>query len=215
VNTRLLGIGWGPWREAYPSPSASSCALACAAPWPSMRSSTPGARTRNQSFPRAHISTVPWGVGMLTKGPAVLVSHASGSRLTGRDDGRGGVAVSQRLKVLSLLRHAGDTGVTNAVFLDWRIPRFSARILELREEGYEIRTDTEDHSRVRYTLVSEPAEGVLDAGVERTTDRGAAGVLLPPQLTASDSAGSSLSTGPDRLFDMEPERVGHYDREAA
>jgi hypothetical protein len=144
--------------------------------------------------------------------------------------------VSQRSKVLRLLQQAGDRGVTNAVFLDWRIPRFGGRIFELREEGYEILTEAEGHSRVRYVLVSEPdvertssnpPDPPADApssGVGATAQSrgskapgvsGGAGLITRAPAAGSLDGDSSLSTGSDRLFEMEPERVGHYDREAA
>jgi Helix-turn-helix domain len=112
-----------------------------------------------------------------------------------------GENMSQRHKVLSLLRHAGDAGVTNAVFLDWRIPRFSARICELREDGYEITTGAEHNSRVRYTLVSEPdVEG----------DRGGVSEGIPP-LSEPGTSTVALDAEQPALFEVAPERVGHYD----
>jgi Helix-turn-helix domain len=138
--------------------------------------------------------------------------------------------MSQRHKVLSLLRHAGESGVTNAVFLDWRIPRFSARIKELRDEGYEIRTEGQTNSRVRYTLLSEP-------DVERTAssppDQPANAPHSAPATDVWSHVGSksgvvSGETGPitrvsasgsldaGRLFDPpEPKRPGHYEDIAA
>lgn len=141
--------------------------------------------------------------------------------------------MSQRLKVLSLLRHAGDTGVTNAVFLDWRIPRFSARIRELREEGFEIRTEGQNNSRVRYTLVSEPdveragSSPDLPPGARRSLAPAAsslgAGVEHPIDIPSSHPCrgGPGRSGAPvdgvlssERLFDMEPERTHHYEEAA-
>jgi hypothetical protein len=139
--------------------------------------------------------------------------------------------------VLSLLRHAGDSGVTNAVFLDWRIPRFSARIRELREGGFVIETEAEHSSRVRYTLMSEPdveragsspglpagtrgapVAGLLGTGVEGDGGEGSpdAGDASSGRHPSSVGAGHPVvALSSERLFDMEPERVGHYDREAA
>ena len=63
--------------------------------------------------------------------------------------------MTQRLSVLQYLRQAGERGVTNGFFADKHILRYSARIWELREEGFEIRTEAKAGT-VRFTLTGEP-----------------------------------------------------------
>lgn len=62
---------------------------------------------------------------------------------------------SQKQRVLSLLRAAGLKGVRTNEFLAERLPRFSARLLELRHEGHliEKRPDPQSASGMIYTLV--------------------------------------------------------------
>jgi hypothetical protein len=136
--------------------------------------------------------------------------------------------MSQRLRVLQLLRHAGDRGVTNGEFVDWRILRYSARIHQLREEGCEIRTEAGPGSRVRYVLVSEPsvertasyspdppASPPMVGGVAVVpTDDGRKAPVAPGDagLITRASTGGSLSTG--TLFDVEPQHTGHYEEAA-
>lgn len=70
---------------------------------------------------------------------------------------------SQRNTVLKLLQHAGPEGVPTSTFLDQRIPRFSARIEELRNAGYEIQSLRQKASSWRYYLITEP-EGANTGG---------------------------------------------------
>lgn len=70
---------------------------------------------------------------------------------------------SQRDTVLQLLRHAGPKGVPTSTFLDQRIPRFSARIEELRNAGFEIQSLRQKSSSWRYYLITEP-EGANTSG---------------------------------------------------
>lgn len=48
---------------------------------------------------------------------------------------RGVLGVRQRDRVLGALKLGPTCGTT---FLEWRIPRYGARVYELRQEGYEI-----------------------------------------------------------------------------
>lgn len=105
---------------------------------------------------------------------------------------------TQRSRVLSLLYAHGKLGATTADFLEARIPRFSARIEELRKQGYEIQTSRERKGSYRYTLVSEPQldgapgshSSARPAGVNRDpSDKGSeAGSLFTPEAPASSSA---------------------------
>lgn len=62
---------------------------------------------------------------------------------------------TQKERVLHLLEQAGSRGVRTNEFLTDRLPRFSARILELRNEGWVIenRPDAYSANGVIYTLV--------------------------------------------------------------
>jgi hypothetical protein len=59
--------------------------------------------------------------------------------------------VTQQAKILRMLRVAGKRGVTSNEFLQAHLPRFSARILELRKRGYRI--ESERGKVWRYRLV--------------------------------------------------------------
>lgn len=65
--------------------------------------------------------------------------------------------VNQRTRVLTMLQTAGERGVTSSEFYAAHLPRFGARLLELRERGYVIETARLSDSVWRYTLLHEPA----------------------------------------------------------
>lgn len=69
------------------------------------------------------------------------------------------VALTQKQKVLGMLRAAGRFGVRSDTYLAEFIPRAAARICELREDGWEI-TSEREHQFVRYTLQEQ--RGVAD-----------------------------------------------------
>jgi|ERR1700684_1252308 len=108
--------------------------------------------------------------------------------------------MSQRTKTLALLRNAGDRGVTNSEFIDWRIFRYAARLHELREEGFEIRTEVFG-SKATYKLVSEPG---VDDGRRVAPETGS----LSPGL-----GGPAAVVSADRLFEERP--LNPYEAEAA
>ena len=64
--------------------------------------------------------------------------------------------MTQIEKVKQMLEDAGDSGVTTQEFLQAYIPRFSARILELREQGLDIETLPYKKSCKRYVLHEKP-----------------------------------------------------------
>jgi hypothetical protein len=70
------------------------------------------------------------------------------------------VAVTQQDRVLHMLRTAGARGVTNAQFATAYLPRFSARIKELRERGFDITTERLGEGRFRYVLHTTERAGV-------------------------------------------------------
>jgi hypothetical protein len=61
--------------------------------------------------------------------------------------------VTQRERVLRMLRTAGRNGVRTGDFLAAGLPRFSARLIELREDGHQITGVRESDSSWRYTLI--------------------------------------------------------------
>lgn len=65
--------------------------------------------------------------------------------------------MSQHDTCLSMLKSAGSAGVTTQQFLQAYIPRFSARLLELKQEGYDIQTLPYKGSCKRYVLKMAPA----------------------------------------------------------
>lgn len=68
--------------------------------------------------------------------------------------------LTQKETVLRDLQEAGDEGVHGFYWLGKYIPRYGARIYELRQEGYNIRSEHEGHG-VRYFLEEDaPAVGV-------------------------------------------------------
>lgn len=121
--------------------------------------------------------------------------------------------MNQREQVLAMLKQAGDRGVTTADFLGAYLPRFSARIKELRDEGHTIRTERLSQSSSRYIFVAP------DKGVTNTADQHpSAGSAVPKGGRKSDGAPPVPSEPPAGLFDMEPEKprpVSHYEWEAA
>lgn len=64
--------------------------------------------------------------------------------------------MSQQTRVLWMLKHAGERGVTSSEFLDAHIPCFSARIRELRMEGHEITSERISKERHTFTFRLEP-----------------------------------------------------------
>lgn len=60
--------------------------------------------------------------------------------------------MTQREQVLRMLREAGEDGVSTAVFLAAHLPRYSARILELRREGHAIESIRVREGSWRYVL---------------------------------------------------------------
>lgn len=100
--------------------------------------------------------------------------------------------LTQRDRVLFALRDAGAHGLRSDVFLKLAIPRYAARIWELKRDGYKITSEPEQQF-CRYTLVgssaspsagplagatsgeSNPLVGSCDAGPPWVADAGIAG----------------------------------------
>lgn len=129
--------------------------------------------------------------------------------------------MSQKQIVLSMLERAGERGVTSNEFFAEHLPRFSARLYELRNEGHNITTSPSDNGFV-YTLVGgqdgskgtcAPRVAVLTSGQSpdpvSERDMDAAGTITLRQvcpaasesstacgLDAAKKAASSSSTPP-------------------
>jgi hypothetical protein len=86
--------------------------------------------------------------------------------------------MTQRERVLKMLRAAGSEGVRSDAFLAVYMPRAAARIKELRDSGYEISSGHEKQF-VRYTLTGVPSRGgVCESPPFHTHER--AGEKAPP-----------------------------------
>lgn len=70
--------------------------------------------------------------------------------------------MTQRQRVLHLLREAGDRGVHSFEMIQLGIPRVAARVHELQQDGHTIRSERSRFQGTaegsRYTLVSVPVE---------------------------------------------------------
>jgi hypothetical protein len=60
--------------------------------------------------------------------------------------------MSQKERILTMLEEAGSQGVTGNQFYAAYLPRFAARIKELRDQGYDITTRRIDGNHFVYTL---------------------------------------------------------------
>lgn len=70
--------------------------------------------------------------------------------------------MTQQEKVIAMLEQAGPEGVTSNQFYNAFLPRFSARIHELRSKGFDIRKEPVENGHFRYILV-----GSVEAGADR------------------------------------------------
>jgi hypothetical protein len=143
--------------------------------------------------------------------------------------------MTQREQVLHMLERAGERGVTTADFLQAYMPRFSARIKELRDAGHRIDTERVGPSSSRYTLHRVQQPGSVKGERERSTPRAAGSragssdraIAWPTSTDAAASSGmgnqdpaggdgtGSVAALPT-LFDVEPPRPrSHYEEEAA
>ena len=128
---------------------------------------------------------------------------------------------TQKETVLAMLEQAGPEGVTSNQFYRALLPRFSARIHELRSDGFDVVKEPVEHGHFRYILV-----GRSPVPQQSPPDLGEVG-NSPPNLGARSPQGSGVSASTDRadlpfapeqLFEVEPEQhrpVSHYEWEAA
>ena len=131
---------------------------------------------------------------------------------------------TQKETVLAMLDQAGPEGVTSNQFYNARLPRFAARIFELKADGHEVVKEPVEHGHFRYILVGRsrhPQQSPPDLGEVGNS---------PPNLGEVDAQSpgeaepqrevspSSSSLPPGQLFEVEPEQhepVSHYEWEAA
>lgn len=132
--------------------------------------------------------------------------------------------MTQKETVLAMLKQAGPEGVTSNQFYAACLPRFGARIHELKkEQGLDIRKEPVEDGHFRYILVGRSLSGTPQQKV--SADLGEVG-NSPPNLGGAhaqrsggvDTPGED-SVGlftPEHLFDVEPEGpVPHHEWEAA
>lgn len=115
--------------------------------------------------------------------------------------------LTQRERVLALLKKAGPRGVRSDIFLDLHIPRVAARVLELRKQGYEISSEKEkQYCRYRLESVGTGAGGPLSGA--GPVGRGKACASAAGVLYASAGSSASDLKGAASQGYSAPERAG-------
>ena len=104
--------------------------------------------------------------------------------------------MTQRQQILQMLRDAYPGEVTTADFLRANLPRFSARLLELRGEGHRIVGRRLGASSWAYRWVSGETVGARELKAKREGRP-----LINGQVSESRLAGPR----PESLFDLPPE----------
>ena len=109
--------------------------------------------------------------------------------------------MTQQETVIAMLEQAGPEGVTSNQFYAAFLPRFSARIHELRSKGFDIRKEPIESGHFRYTLHREHSIAPGDPL------RGGAGrsVGQPQQAALPSSEGSAV---PEPLFEVDEDGPG-------
>jgi len=95
--------------------------------------------------------------------------------------------MSQRTTILQMLEDAGSEGVTGNQFYAACLPRFAARIKELRDRGYEISTERLDNNHFVYKL-SAVAQTVGAGETDRVNKCGPSSVPSNDLLTDKPSS---------------------------
>lgn len=111
--------------------------------------------------------------------------------------------------VLTMLREAGETGVTTGQFIRAYQPRFSARLYELGKLGCEIDSERLDRNSFIYRLTYEPDDLERTAGTLPPLSGSALGAAGSPE-SVPDVQGNGTASGDDepegrdgaRLFDF-------------
>ena len=105
--------------------------------------------------------------------------------------------MTQQEKVIAMLEQAGADGVTSNQFYAACLPRFSARIHELRNKGLDIRKEPIENGHFRYTLHREPT----GQGAPGETLRDGAGRVSV--VAQADVPSSEESAVPEPLFEVD------------
>lgn len=122
--------------------------------------------------------------------------------------------MTQKQRVLAMLDEAGPEGVTSNQFYSALLPRFSARIHELKSEGHSIVKEPVEQGHFRYILVGRATSPQCSAPAQPTGNSAA-----PGGQTLGDAQGPGnppLIPQPGQLFEVEPDGpVPHHEWEAA
>lgn len=114
--------------------------------------------------------------------------------------------LTQRDRILFELREAGERGVHSEVFYRLHMPRFAARILELKEAGHNI-TSVPEGNGARYTLVGSSAAGGHVCAGPGEKERHAGGRAEPSTLTTGAGNATPGVASPElSLFEEAPQQ---------
>lgn len=123
--------------------------------------------------------------------------------------------MTQQEKVIAMLEQAGPEGVTSNQFYAACLPRFSARIHELRGKGFDIVKEPVENGHFRYILVGNGRAGADHPG---PTPPGPGtnfigSTPLPPvessgAAPATPPAGIPLAAVPEPLFEVDEDGPG-------
>jgi len=102
---------------------------------------------------------------------------------------------------LKLLRDAGSEGVDNRTLVNEGVWRYSARIKELRDEGYNIHTIRLDQGHFRFVLVLPSRSNQAPPLPQRVTTDG------KPSQEAEPPGGVETAPSGDPLFWVAPHEV--------
>jgi hypothetical protein len=112
--------------------------------------------------------------------------------------------MTQKARVLSMLRNAGERGVRSDEFIRSYMPRAAARVQDLKDEGVEITSEREGKF-CRYRLVDHHA--VSDGSVTSSE--------YPQGESVAELSESHRSGGLPTLFDVPPRSAFTDDEMAA
>ena len=127
---------------------------------------------------------------------------------------------TQKETVLAMLDQAGPEGVTSNQFYAACLPRFGARIHELKAEGHEVVKEPVEDGHFRYILVGRspvPQQSPPDLGEVGNSPPNLGGVHAQRSGSVDTQGEDSVAfLTPEPLFDIEPDGpVPHHEWEAA
>lgn len=130
--------------------------------------------------------------------------------------------MTQKETVLAMLDEAGPEGVTSNQFYNACLPRFAARIFELKADGHQVVKEPVEKGHFRYILVGRngaisPPQPSPDLGEGGNTSPNLGGAHAQGSGRVSTQGEDSFrSLTPEPLFDVEPDGpVPHHEWEAA